>query len=178
MRVLEQIVAAKVWCPEEEAEPEGIVPPEMDAPPNWFREDPAYAAELYVLEKELQTTRPDPMALEKTERHVRVIDTQGKTHDFHTTARVRRELEVAVRPMDGTTTVLINMKPCMVTTPELSYEDVCMFTHGKVVQGLSVIWYQKGRKGEGEKSGMLYHTSPNLKVGPNTHITAVITGSA
>jgi hypothetical protein len=65
-----------------------------------------------------------------------------------------------------------------VTTPELSYEDVCMLTRGKIVDGLSVVWRQMGRKGESEKSGMLYHTGPNLKVGPNTYITAVMTNNA
>ena len=44
-------LAAKVWGPGEHEPPDGVMTHLVSAPPNWFREDPPMAAELYALER-------------------------------------------------------------------------------------------------------------------------------
>ncbi len=82
-------VAAKVWGPGEQEPPDGVLTHLTSAPPNWFREDPEYAAELYALERGIgDRCMPD-------EYQVLVRDTDGALHAF--AVRPRMELHVSVR---------------------------------------------------------------------------------
>lgn len=72
----------KVWSPDDEAEPEGLSNLKS-APPNWFREEPQYAAELYGLER----GNPNHGSVRggspsKTYR-VHVLDDSGTLHKFN-----------------------------------------------------------------------------------------------
>jgi hypothetical protein len=77
-------LAARVWGPGEPEPPEGVLTHLTSAPPNWFREEPAYAAELYALE------RGAKMPPEYT---VYVRDVNGVLHLF----KIRAALELVVR---------------------------------------------------------------------------------
>lgn len=79
-------LAMKIWCPDDEPVPEGLTNL-TTAPPNWFREDPEYAAELYGLE------RGAPKG--SVEYRVHVLDTQGQLHVFQ--VKVGLQLEANVR---------------------------------------------------------------------------------
>ncbi len=80
---LRVVLAAKVWGPGEPEPQDGVLTHMTSAPPNWFREEPAYAAELYALE------RGAKMPPEYT---VYVRDLNGILHRF----KVRAALELAV----------------------------------------------------------------------------------
>lgn len=83
------ILAAKVWT-SKEPEPEGLFNKAMcpAAPPNWFREDPEYAAELFGLE------------LGVGDHTVNVLDTAGVHHRYDVS--VAREIHARVRCTQGT----------------------------------------------------------------------------
>lgn len=68
-------LAAKVWA-SDESEPEGLFHRETlpDCPPTWLWEEPAYAAELYGLER-----FKGPESCVYT---VNVLDTKGELHRF------------------------------------------------------------------------------------------------
>lgn len=82
-------IATKVWCPADEAEPEGLFNKAScpEAPPNWFREEPEVAAELYAMERH--------SGRHQTEYEVLVRCDQGKLHKF--TVKVGYELTAHVR---------------------------------------------------------------------------------
>lgn len=84
--------AAKVWCPDDEPEPEGLFNKATcpDAPPHWFAEDPGYAAELYGLERGLVT-----LGGPSKEYNVHVIDGRGVLYKFK--VKVGHELTAHVR---------------------------------------------------------------------------------
>ena len=78
MKVVMPAVAAKVWCPANEPEPMGLFNRATcpQAPANWFREEPADAAELFGLE------------IGVGDFEVHVLDTAGVLHRFNvSTAR-------------------------------------------------------------------------------------------
>lgn len=77
-------IAAKVWA-YDEPEPEGLFNKATcpEAPPNWFREEPEYAAELYALERGTHRGA-------RTAYKINVLDEDGKLHRF--------EVEVAWQP--------------------------------------------------------------------------------
>ncbi len=77
-------LAAKVWGPGEPEPPDGVLTHLTSAPVNWFREEPAYAAELYALER-------GPRMPSEYLVHVRDVD--GLLHRFI----VRAALELVVR---------------------------------------------------------------------------------
>jgi hypothetical protein len=81
-------IAAKVWGPGEPEPPDGVLTHLTSAPPNWFREEPAYAAELYALERGSRMP---------AEYEVHVRDVKGVLHDFK--IRAALELVVRVRPL-------------------------------------------------------------------------------
>lgn len=85
------MVTKKVWCPTIEPEPEGLFNKGTcpDAPKNWFREEPAVAAELYALE--LGGGRGHYT----TKYEIRVLDEGGTYHRFQT--ETCRELVALVR---------------------------------------------------------------------------------
>lgn len=76
--------AKKVWCPAVEDKPEGELVTHRDPDlPNWYREAPEHAAELYALE--LFTGRHrfgDTATFE-----IHVLSNDGKLHVFNTKAR-------------------------------------------------------------------------------------------
>jgi hypothetical protein len=74
-------LAVKIWA-EDEPKPEGGKAHNTGAPPNWFKEDPEYAAELYGLERGLG------------EYKVTVLDDDGSTHKF--TVKVHQQLVARV----------------------------------------------------------------------------------
>lgn len=84
--------AIKVWCPDDEGKPEGLFNKYAcpDAPANWFREEPALAAELFALERWGST--PSTIT-----RRVIVLDEQHVEHTFQTT--VFTSPEVTVKPL-------------------------------------------------------------------------------
>lgn len=65
------LVTTKIWA-EDEAMPEGLFNKTTlpNAPPNWFREDPVYAAELYGLERGTG------------QYNLNVLDDEGNIHHF------------------------------------------------------------------------------------------------
>lgn len=77
-------LAAKVCGPGEPEPPDGVLTHLTSAPANWFREDPAYAAELYALERGARMP---------SEYVVRVRDVDGVLRLF----KVRAALELSVR---------------------------------------------------------------------------------
>ncbi len=79
---------AKVWGPGEPEPPDGVLTHLTSAPANWFREEPAYAAELYALER---GAKMPPEYL------VHVRDVGGVLHRF--VVRAALELVVRVREM-------------------------------------------------------------------------------
>lgn len=81
------ILAAKVWASDEN-EPEGLFNKTScpTAPPNWFREEPVYAAELYALERYGRSP--------KREMVIHVRDTDGVTHTFR--AEVGLQVQVSI----------------------------------------------------------------------------------
>lgn len=81
------IVAEKIWCPAYEAQPEGLFNKATcpEAPANWFREDPEYAAQLFAMER---FNRKEGSATYV----VHVLDNQSKLHVF--TLQVGLELTV------------------------------------------------------------------------------------
>jgi hypothetical protein len=81
-------LADRVWGPGETEPPEGVLTRLVTAPPNWFREEPAYAAELYALERG---------AMMPPEYTVYVRDVKGVLHVF--SVRAALELVVRVRPL-------------------------------------------------------------------------------
>jgi len=84
-------LCARVWA-QDEAEPSDGMSNLTTAPKNWFRETPAYAAELYSLERWLPDTRA---SFEPIERVVYVRDDAGRLHKFD--VRLRRETTVDVK---------------------------------------------------------------------------------
>lgn len=81
--------AVKVWCPARETEPEGLFNKATcpDAPANWFREDPEYAAELYALELHGELAKavsrvPGMPKRSHVQFDITVVDDQGATHKF------------------------------------------------------------------------------------------------
>lgn len=77
-------LADKVWGPGETEPPDGVLTHLTSAPKNWFREKPAYAAELYAMERGSKM----PSRYE-----VKVRDEDGVVHRF----AVRAALELVVR---------------------------------------------------------------------------------
>lgn len=70
-------LAAKVWAGDE-GQPEGLFNKATcpNAPANWFREEPPYAAELYAMER---FDRKSP----NSRMTVYVLDTAGVLHTFN-----------------------------------------------------------------------------------------------
>jgi len=86
----------KVWA-SDESRPEGDKLSNIhSAPPNWFREEPVYAAELYGLERANVAAMYGVPLDGPRDYHVLVLDDQGVTHEF--TVRVRHELVAHVTP--------------------------------------------------------------------------------
>jgi len=81
-------LTVKIWC-DDEPEPDGLFNRStcQEAPPNWFREEPSVAAELYALERDVGN------------RRVNVIDDAGRRYVFST--KVRWALEVKVTCIDS-----------------------------------------------------------------------------
>ena len=71
----------KIWCPENEQEPEGLFNKAScpNVPPNWFRESPEFAAELYAMER---CSPEDMIAHKPTLCRVHVLDTEHVLHKF------------------------------------------------------------------------------------------------
>jgi len=95
--------AVKVWCPDEESEPEGLFNKAScpDTPANWFREPPDKAAELYALERFTEVSKNKSTAKDfyqrtyeahahKEDRIVHVLDDQGKLHKF----KIRQQYDI------------------------------------------------------------------------------------
>ena len=80
----------KVWCPVDEKMPEGLSNLKS-APPNWFREDPVVAAELYALERW-------GSCKQETHHDVRVLDDEGDIHNFYVTMTPRVDVLVEKLP--------------------------------------------------------------------------------
>jgi len=75
--------AVKVWA-RDEPKPEGNVAHYTGAPPNWFKEEPKYAAELYGLERG------------EGAYTINVLDDEGAHYEFK--VKVRLELQAIVGP--------------------------------------------------------------------------------
>ena len=103
---------AKIWCPTDESEPEGLFNKAScpHAPPNWFREEPELAAELYALERFGRSNGVCPVFgagcgtdaqrcasehLPPAERTVHVLDDSRTLHKF--IVKVGYELIARVR---------------------------------------------------------------------------------
>ena len=80
-------LTVKIWC-DGESEPEGLFNQRMcpNAPPNWFREKPRVAAELYALECGIGEWR------------VNVLDDHGHVHAF--AVSVYWTVEASVREVE------------------------------------------------------------------------------
>jgi hypothetical protein len=81
-------ITAKIWCPDDEMEPEGrlvahIGPGHKPRNPlsTWFREPPEQAAELYALERWILES-PKPRNERRTVYQVRIRDEDGEIHNF------------------------------------------------------------------------------------------------
>jgi len=78
-------LTAKIWCPDNEPEPEGVFNREScpDAPPNWFRVHPEAAAELYALERASFVVKKDgTQGRTRFSNIIHVLDDTGKLHKF------------------------------------------------------------------------------------------------
>lgn len=104
-------VAAKVWCPEDENEPEGLFNkgacPEV--PSHWFKEEPSKAAELYAMER-FGEAKKRPVSkdgferlvwefMHKEERLIHVLDNEGKLHKFK--VKTKYEVTSHVQPIES-----------------------------------------------------------------------------
>lgn len=86
--MLYRFKAAKVWCPDEEPEPEGLFNPTTcpGAPSRWFHEAPDLAAELYALERFTSGV---------LRLRVNVLDEGGETHTFITSTELKAVTSVS-----------------------------------------------------------------------------------
>jgi hypothetical protein len=88
------ILATKVWALDE-CEPPGQASSNLEGVPrHWFREDPAYAAELYALERWGKFMHDG--TLTKCEAFIYVLDTRGDTQRF--TVHMAWDLAVKAEP--------------------------------------------------------------------------------
>jgi hypothetical protein len=83
-------LAAKVWRWSSPEPPDGTVTDINTRSPQWFLEEPVYAAELYALELHLQ---PKDRGLEAV--RVNVKDTDGVVHVFD--VELRKTVEAIVK---------------------------------------------------------------------------------
>jgi hypothetical protein len=97
-------LTAKIWEPAFEEKPVDLFNKKRvpDAPPSWFKENPAKAAELYALELGHPNPHGDPI-----KRRIHVEDSDGALHVFDVVvywainARVRKMLAAADTDASG-----------------------------------------------------------------------------
>lgn len=85
------LIATKVW-ELGKPEPKGLFDPKIcpHVPPNWFAEDPTYAAVLYAMEVRMEERRPAGIIT------VCVLDTAGTRHEFKVYVELGRDGYVVV----------------------------------------------------------------------------------
>lgn len=92
--------AVKVWASDENRPSGDKLSNLTTAPKNWFREEPAYVAELYGLERGLIAQMYGVPLAGLNEFHVFVEDDLGGTHEFG--VKVQHELVARVTPKQRT----------------------------------------------------------------------------
>jgi hypothetical protein len=85
----------KIWCLDDETEPQEEVSHIVKELPNWFREEPEIAAELYALER-----GPDKDSFSEKVFRLCILDEEGTRHEF--TTKVRYRLSATVSKVDNT----------------------------------------------------------------------------